>query len=51
MAVTIDNMQVQTQDGASQKDTSAGTPEHSEPMNFRREKEALAERELRLKAD
>lgn len=51
MAVTIDEMQVDVQKsaGAASAPSQAAAPK--EPMNFRREKEMLTERELRLKAD
>jgi hypothetical protein len=52
MAVTIDEMQVDVQQqSVAPASAPAETPALKEPMSFRREKEMLAERELRLKAD
>jgi hypothetical protein len=52
MAVTIDEMQVEVQQqSAAPVSASAEAPAPKEAMSFRREKEMLAERELRLKAD
>jgi len=51
MAVTIDEMQVEVHKSAAPPSTLAKTVAPKEPMSFRREKEMLAERELRLKAD
>jgi hypothetical protein len=51
MAVTIDEMQVDVQNKAAPANAPAQTAAPKEAMNFRGEKEMLAERELRLKAD
>jgi hypothetical protein len=51
MAVTINEMQVDVQKSAAAPSAPAQAEPPKEPMNFRGEKESLAERELRLKAD
>ncbi len=51
MAVTIDEMQVDMQKSVAPAGAPSRAATAKEPINFRREKEMLAERELRLKAD
>ena len=51
MAVTIDEMQVDVQARPQSTNAPAPTAAAKEPTNFRGQKDMLAERELRLKAD
>ena len=51
MAVTIDEMNVDVQEKGAQPQAHAEAPAAKEPMNFRQEREKMAERELRLRAD
>ncbi|HXW24147.1 MAG TPA: hypothetical protein VEK73_05325 [Xanthobacteraceae bacterium] len=51
MAVTIDEMQVDVQRSAAPANAPAQPAAPKQATNFRAEKETLAERELRLKAD
>jgi hypothetical protein len=51
MAVAIEEMHVDVQQGAAAASTPAEKPSGQEPMNLRREHEMMTERELRLKAD
>jgi hypothetical protein len=51
MAVTIDEMQVDTHKSAPDSAASSPAGATKEPMNFRAEREMLKERELRLQAD
>jgi hypothetical protein len=51
MAVTIDQMQVDVQQSAQPVQVSASTATPAAPGNPRKERQALLERELRLKAD
>jgi len=51
MAVTIDEMQVDVHKSAAPASAPSKAAVPKEPINFQREKEMLAERELRLKAD
>lgn len=51
MAVTIDEMQVDVRKSTAPAGVPSEPAVPKEPMNFRGEKEMLAERESRLKAD
>jgi hypothetical protein len=51
MAVTINEMQVDVQPRPAATNAPAPPAVAKEPMNFRGQKEMLAERELRLRAD
>jgi hypothetical protein len=51
MAVTIDEMQVDTQKSAAASTPPSPAEATKEPINFRTEKDMLKERELRLQAD
>jgi hypothetical protein len=51
MAVTIDEMDVEVEDRKPQGQAAGETATAKEPGKFRQEREKLAERELRLKAD
>ena len=51
MAVTIDDMQVDVQSTPASAPAAEPATTDKETMSFRGQKEMLAERELRLKAD
>lgn len=51
MAVTINEMDVDTEGRKPQEPAVADTPPAKEPVNIRQEMEKRAERELRLRAD
>jgi hypothetical protein len=51
VAVTIDEMQVDVQKSTAAASAPSPAAEEKQPTDFRAEKEMLAERELRLRAD
>jgi hypothetical protein len=51
MAVTINEMEVDTESRKPQEQAVADTSPAKEPVNILQEMEKLAERELRLRAD